>query len=491
MIWIWVSSISVVLLLAGLDVALLNRRARTLDPLESIGWALFWFAVAGAASGGVWFMHHSDWQGVRQSTGLSADAASLHFLSGFLTELALDLDSVFVISAIFGHLRTPARYQHLVLFCGLLLACVVRAALILGVGELLASFTWTRFILAALLIFAALRMLLIRQENADPNRNIFVKLVRRVFPMTDRIAGPEFLTREGGKLALTPLLAALLLIETADVFMAADSIPAVYASVQTPYIVFLSSCLSLMCLRALYPALRELVGWIRYVKVALALLLGYFAVLLSLPAEHKPPIQVTIAAIASALAAGTGIAIVRTRLASGPGLPLISPLGEDADRLARLTLKQARKLIVLVIGLTIVGIGILMLIGPGPGLLVIPIGLALLATEFVWAKKLLRTYSEKAQKAGNKFASRTPRWTVPVVIGATIAGLVAAVTLLHVPAKFVVPGSIPLLIGQAAWAVLVFRRAAQYPPNSCPKCGYARGGLEPGAPCPECGKTAE
>jgi tellurite resistance protein TerC len=464
MMWIWVCCFAVLLLMVALDVGVFHRRAREREALESIGMALFWLAAAGALAGVVWFIHDIDWLGVHTKTGISPDAASLKFIAGFFTELALDLDTVFVVAAVFAALKIQPRHQHTVLTYGLLLSIPLRGGLVSAVGGLLSLADWVRFVFAGLLVLAALRMLVIRQENTDPNSNIFVKLMSKVIPPTKKAKRAEFVTRDdAGKLVITPLLVALVMIETADAFLALDAIPAVYASTTTPYIAFLSSGAALLCLRALFPVLKQIVGWIRYVKVALAFLLGYMAVLISLSPDQKPPTQVTIAVVASALVAGFGVAVARTKFS----LPVphindaTSPLGEDADRLARGTLKQARKLVVLVVGLTIVGLGVLALVGPGPGLIIIPIGLGLLATEFVWAKRLLSQYSKRAQAAGTQIAKRTPVWMVPLVIGGTIVGLILFVILFDAPLMYVIPGSVPLFIGQAVWAYLVFKRAKE------------------------------
>lgn len=357
-----------------------------------------------------------------------------------------------------------------------------------------------RFAFSTLLVLAALRMLLVRQENADPARNIFVRVTRYLVPVADPPSGdvdatsrpdgqPELTVRLNGKLALSSLFVTIVLIETADAFFAADSIPAVFTVTQSPFLVFASNCFALLVLRSLFFALQELSNWIRYLKVPLAALLGLAAVKMALPTDVRVPTYVSLTAVASALAIGFGAAIVFAR--SGP-TPAVSPLGEEAERLARLTLKQARKLVVLVVGSTVVGIGVLMLIGPGPGLLVIPIGLALLASEFVWAKRLLDQYTDRASrlglKAGNAVAKRTPLWVIPVVIVATIAAIVVAIVHFNISPKLVLPGALPMFIGQGFWAYLTFKQHRQAKRDRCTACGYVTQGL-PADQCPECGTT--
>ncbi|MDX2148304.1 MAG: PGPGW domain-containing protein [Planctomycetota bacterium] len=496
MLTLWIATIGLFVALVALDLVVLNRRPRRVGVMESFGWTFFWLVMAGGFSAIVWLLHTRDAFGIAAATGLRPEEASLRFLAGFLIEIALDLDTVFLIAAVFTQLKIPERFQHHVLFYGLLLAIPVRMALVAGAGSLLVAFPWMRFAFAGVLILAALRMITIHQENTDPERNIFLRIVRRLFPVSSRINGADLLTRQEGKLAFTPLLVAVLLIESADAFLAFDSIVASLATtgvytqtigpegpvrfIGSPYVIFTSNVLALLCLRSLYPALRELRGWIRYVKLGLALVLLYAAVTFALKPVHQVPIMITIGVVSSVLVAGFGLA----GLFAKPGdASQVSPLGDDADRLAKLTIKQARRLVILVVGLTITAIGLFMAVGPGPGLLVIPIGLGLLATEFVWARRLLAQYAEKAKFASTAVAKRTPLWTIPLVVLGTIAGLVVAhVWWPKLQLKYLLPGALPMFVGQAIWIAMVIKRhrAAKAGGSSTPG-NQAEGDQAPGS----------
>jgi tellurite resistance protein TerC len=459
MIWLWTATIFVLLLLLALDLLVLNRAARRLTPLESVGWTFFWLALAGAANGAVWLLHHNNALGIADATGLPADEASFQFLAAFLCELGIGLDSVLVMTAVFAHRRTNPRHLHRILFAGLVVAIAGRGLLIGGIARAMDAAEWVRVVLAVILVLAGIRMLILRRENTDPQKNPFVRLIRRIMHVAEEHPGDELVALVGGRISLTPLVVTVLLVETADIVFAADSIPAAFAMTSSPFLVFVSNCFALLCLRSLFLALRDIVGWIRFVKIPLAMVLGYAAVVISLPDDQRPHTWISVTVVASALVAGFGAAMIFVR----PGqLPQISALGEDADRLARLTLKQARKLIVLIVGLTVVGLGILMMIGPGPGLLVVPIGLALLASEFVWAKRLLSQYTQRAtaagKKAGDALAKRSHPWLIPPVVLGSVAGLWAIVHFGPFPASYVLPGAVPFFLGQAVWAVLTIRR---------------------------------
>jgi len=254
-----------------------------------------------------------------------------------------------------------------------------------------------------------------------------------------------------------------LLIETADAALALDSIPAQFAFARDPFLVLTANLFALFAARSFVLVLMEYQGWMRYVKVGLALLLGYAAVAMARSPSATLSPELSLAVIAIAVSIGLGLALAFGK--PGPAIRT-SPLGHDAERLANTTLAQARKVIAFIVGGTIVIVGLIMIPGPGPGLLVLPVGLTILAMEFVWARKLLTRFNQRAKVAGSAMV-RTPRpWLIPFVI----IGVVAFVTLgviygprIHsqiTPLTFVL-GSVPLMVGSTVWCVITWRRAKQ------------------------------
>lgn len=458
---LWIAMSLLVILLVMLDRFVLHPRPEVIAPSTALMRAIFWFLLAMLFNAGVFFIYHEHglaaglWPGGPPMGGVEA---SLQFLTAFLLEMALGVDTVFVIAAIFSHLRTPADYRHRVLFWGIPAAMIGRAVMIITAGELL-EWPWFRFVLAGLLVLASLRMILIRQENVDPEKNLIYRVLRRYVRVADRQHGADLLAVVNGRPALTPLLVTLLLVETADAFFAFDSIPASYAVTREPFLIFAANIFALFCLRAIYPALESITGWLRYVKIGLAMILAYAAVAIALPVGHRVPTEASLAAIIAAVGVGVSFAV---RWGSArQSTELESPLGPDAERIARLTLTPARKLIVLVVGVTVVLIGVVM-IGPvpGPGIVVVPIGLSILAAEFVWARRLLQKYSQHVQNVGQR-VMKTPRpWLIVPVVGATIAIFTSLWIFrpLNIRTSAILSGAIPALLGQMVWAYLTIQK---------------------------------
>lgn len=463
---IWAGLVGLLLVLVAVDLAFIDRRRGWRGPRAGVGRALFYFVVASGFASVVYFLYEHR-HATAEEAGLTGKEAFFQFLTLLSIELALGLDSVFVFAAIFLHMKTPIRFRHRLLMYGVPLALLIRAAIIAAGAWAISLTPVARFGFCALLLLAALRMILIRQENTDPEKNFAVRLLRRWLPMAGRTKGFELLTNVGGRPALTIMLAALLLVETADGFLAFDSIPASFSISREPLLIFAATAFAALILRSLYSVLVWWTGWLRYVKIGLAMILVYAAVKVAMPRSPDEGLPAAVSLMVVLVAFLTGVlAAVRAgrELAIGQRAET-SALGEEADRLARLTLKQARRLIILVVGITIVTLGIVMLIGPGPGMLVIPVGLALLASEFLWAKRLLTRFTDQALKVTQR-ATKTPRlWMIPVVFaisGAIFGGawwLVSRYGPFELPGmkitpRFVFLSAIPPHVGQIVWAVL-------------------------------------
>jgi tellurite resistance protein TerC len=233
----------------------------------------------------VYFAYENHWLGLGQHIdrvdGVVNDGrlAAVKFFTGYIIEVSLSADNVFVIAMIFEHLRVPPKFQHRVLFWGILGALVMRGTMI-GLGaQLVARYHWILYLFGVFLVYTALKMLWSKtDEAADPDEAIVMRVVRRVFPVCMDYRESHFLVREAGRWMLTPLAVALVLVETTDLIFAVDSIPAIFAITTDPFIVFTSNVFAILGLRSLYFALAGAITKFRYLKVSLAAILGLVGV---------------------------------------------------------------------------------------------------------------------------------------------------------------------------------------------------------------------
>jgi tellurite resistance protein TerC len=196
------------------------------------------------------------------------------YLTGYVVEQSLSVDNMFVIAMLFRFFAVPAAYQHRVLFWGILGALTLRGVMIAVGAALVTQFTWILYIFGAFLILTAGKMLFMDVEDGDPGNNVVVRLTRRLFPVTKRYHGQKFVLRRRGRLFLTPLALALVMVETTDVIFAVDSIPAIFAITADPFLVFASNAFAILGLRSLYFVLAGALMTFRYLKVSLAVVLA-------------------------------------------------------------------------------------------------------------------------------------------------------------------------------------------------------------------------
>ena len=263
--WYWAGFILCVLIFLALDLGVFHRQAHAVKFGEALAWTCLWFALAMLFGLVIAPALVQDWQ-LKQT---------VEFVSGYVIELSLSMDNVFVIAIIFAHFAIPERHQHRVLFWGILGALLMRGLMIwLGV-ELIHRFEWLLMALGAFLIFSGVRMIFTREKQTDPEKNIAVRLVRNVFPVSAELDGQKFLTRLNGRTALTPLALVLVLVETTDLIFALDSIPAIFAVTRDAFIVFTSNVFAILGLRSLYFVLAGAIQYFRYLKIGLSIVLVF------------------------------------------------------------------------------------------------------------------------------------------------------------------------------------------------------------------------
>lgn len=300
----WLIFIGFVFVMLALDLGVFHRKSHVIGFRESLGWSAVWITLGLSFSVLVFQAYDHHWWGLGNSVdavdGLMNDGklAATKYLTGYVVEKSLSVDNIFVIAMIFGSLSVPARYQHRVLFWGILGALLMRGAMI-GVGSALVThFHWVLYFFGGFLILTGIKMLVMKEKEEHPEKNPLVRWIRRFFPVTRNYHGQHFFVKAGdapslearepgadvevdpvveaapkGKWLMTPLMVALLLVEFTDLIFAVDSIPAIFAITADPFLVFTSNVFAILGLRSLYFALAGMIDKFHYLKPALAMVL--------------------------------------------------------------------------------------------------------------------------------------------------------------------------------------------------------------------------
>lgn len=275
---VWAIFIAVVTFFLALDLGVFNKEAHEISQKEATRWTILWVIVA-LLFGGVlyWLFDH---QHIDNPMGYTPRMALSKYLQAYLIELSLSFDNIFVIAVIFQSFRIPKKYQHEVLFWGIIGAIIFRAIMIFFGIWLISKIDWITYIFGAFLIFTAYKMVAEGPEDAefDPKKNRIFNMIRRVVPISRNIHGQKLLIRRSGMLIATPLLVALIVIEFTDILFALDSIPAVLAITEDPFIVFSSNIMAILGLRSMYFFLANIIDQFSYLKYSLAVILLFVGI---------------------------------------------------------------------------------------------------------------------------------------------------------------------------------------------------------------------
>ena len=378
----------------ALDLGVFHREPRAQSLMEALAWSGFWITLAMAFNVLVYFLYENNWVGggLAFPEDKGGRDAALEFLTGFLLEKSLSLDNIFIIALIFTHFQVPLKYQHRVLFWGVCGALVMRGTMIGAGAELIHRFEWTTYVFGALVLATAARLMIVSHETIDPGRNVFVRLARRLFPVTDGLREDRFIVVENGRRMATPLLVALAMVEGTDLLFAVDSVPAIFAITDDAFLVYSSNVFALLGLRSLYFALAPLLEQFRYLRPTLVLILAFVGFKMLALHQADVPITASLIIIMGTLAAGIFASII---VPHGPEDLLKSPVASERERLMKVTLAIAIRSVVLAVGSTVILFGALLLVLPGVGMVVITAGLSVLASQFVWARQLLTQVMER------------------------------------------------------------------------------------------------
>ncbi len=302
-IWLWVGFNAFVLAMLALDLFVFHRKAHEVSLREAAGFSIFWVALSLAFNYGVY--------------RYLGPQAGLEFLTGYLIEKALSVDNIFVFVLIFSYFNVPAKYQHRILFWGIIGALLMRGAMIGAGAALIHQFHWIIYVFGAFLVFTGIRMATHDDIDIEPEKNPVIRLVRKFWPVTNQYHGQKFFIIDKSRrrrLVATPLFVVLMMVETTDLIFAVDSIPAIFAITTDTFIVYSSNVFAILGLRALYFLLAGVIHRFHYLKLGLSLVLVFVGLKMLLAEFYEIPIGLSLGVVAFVLVASVVLSLLFPRI---------------------------------------------------------------------------------------------------------------------------------------------------------------------------------
>ncbi len=297
-LWAWAAVLALIVSMLALDL-MAHRTAHVVSVREAAVWSAIWVTLGLAFGGVVWWAYGGE--------------AGGEYLAGYLIEKSLAVDNVFVFALIFAWFGVPRQYQHRVLFYGVIGALVFRAIFIAGGAVLLENFHWVLYLFGAFLVFTGWKMFRHREQELDLSRNLALRFMRRFVPTTEEFDGQRFWVRRAGRWVATPLFTVVVLVEFTDIVFAVDSIPAIFAVTDEPFLVFTSNAFAILGLRAMYFLLADLMHRFVHLKAGLAAILVLVGAKMLLIDVWKVPIWLSLAGIVTCLAVAVVASLRATR----------------------------------------------------------------------------------------------------------------------------------------------------------------------------------
>ncbi len=297
--WYWILFNVFVLVMLALDLGVFHRNAHEVKMKEALITSAVWIALALLFNIGVYF-----WMGEKKA---------LEFLTGYIIEKSLSVDNIFVFIMVFSYFHVPSLHQHKILFWGIIGALIMRAIFIFAGVALIAKFHWMIYVFGLFLIVTGIKMAFQKDKKIEPEKNPVIRLFRKLFPVSDNYDGSKFLTKINGKTFATPMMIVLIVIETTDLIFAVDSIPAILAITDDPFIVYTSNVFAILGLRALYFALAGIMQLFHYLAYGLSAVLVFVGAKMMLVDVYKIPIQISLLVIVVILTLSIVASILRGR----------------------------------------------------------------------------------------------------------------------------------------------------------------------------------
>ena len=294
--FVWTCFIGFVLVMLALDLGVFHRKSHEIKIKEALIWSAVWIGLALAFNYGIYVFMGKE--------------KAIEFLTGYVIEKSLSIDNLFVFIMLFTYFNVNTKYQHKVLFWGILGALVMRAIFIFAGVALINKFHWIIYVFGVVLVFTGIKMLFHKDEKIDPDKNPLVRLFKKFFPVTDQEHGDKFFVKINGRTLATPLFIVLLIVEFTDLIFAVDSIPAILAITNDTFIIFTSNVFAILGLRALYFALAGITKYFYYIKYGLSAILVFVGVKMTIVDFYKIPILYSLFTIASILLISVIVSLV-------------------------------------------------------------------------------------------------------------------------------------------------------------------------------------
>ena len=305
---VWISFLTAVLLFLALDLGVFNKTPHIISTKEASKWTAIWVTLSFLFSGVIYWLYAKNY--ISNPDGLKPAAASIKYITGYLIELSLSVDNIFVIAIIFSSFRIPQKYQHRVLFWGIMGAIIFRGLMIYFGVLLINKFTWTAYVFGIFLIFTAMKMLFTNDaEEFDPKKSFVYRTLRKIMPITTHIENEHFFVKRRHITAATPLFVALVVIEVMDVVFALDSVPAILAITSDPFLVFSSNIFAILGLRSMYFFLANMLAKFSYLEYSLIAILSFVGLKMLLHDLIEVPEWASLAFIALSLLIGIVVSL--------------------------------------------------------------------------------------------------------------------------------------------------------------------------------------
>ena len=310
---VWILFLVAILLFLALDLGVFNKDAHVIKPREAGIWTAIWVTLSFLFSFVINWLYSNNH--IPNPTSIKPAVATMKFITGYLIELSLSVDNIFVIAIIFASFRIPLKYQHRVLFWGILGAVLLRGSMIFFGVILINKFSWMTYIFGAFLLFTALKMLFKKEEEEEfnPKKSFVYRNLRKIIPVTSQLEGDHFFIRKKHLRIATPLFVALLVIEVMDMLFALDSVPAILAITADPFLVFSSNIFAILGLRSMYFFLATMLEKFSYLEYSLIAILSFVGIkMLIAQTSFKFPEWVSLSFILLSLLTGIIVSLVKS-----------------------------------------------------------------------------------------------------------------------------------------------------------------------------------